>query len=170
MSLTQTSRACPLRFILFLCLFLSLWPFQLYFSPYNYPHNSLLSHSVLPVLSALSVLQTIYLFKKIFNPDIILCGWLGLKHQLTFTYRQFTMNSILWHSTWLLDFNDPSTTEAHLRMINDVHKSVHILTLFPYVERPRGITFSWWGCYGLCLRHKLTKLASLWPFQLYFIP
>ena len=21
---------------------------------------------------------------------------------------------------------------------------------------PRGLTFSWWGCYGLCLRHKPT--------------
>ena len=31
--LTQTSRACPLLFILFLRLFLSLWPFQLYFTP-----------------------------------------------------------------------------------------------------------------------------------------
>ena len=29
----QTNRACPLLFILFLCLFLSLWPFQLYFIP-----------------------------------------------------------------------------------------------------------------------------------------
>ena len=33
MFLTWTSRACPLLFILFLCLFLSLWPFQLYFIP-----------------------------------------------------------------------------------------------------------------------------------------
>ena len=22
-----------------------------------------------------------------------------------------------------------------------------------------GLTFTWWGCYGLCLRHKLTELA-----------
>ena len=33
MSVTNTNRACPLLFILFLCLFLSLWPFQLYFIP-----------------------------------------------------------------------------------------------------------------------------------------
>ena len=31
MSKTKTNRACPLLFILFLCLFLYLWPFQLYF-------------------------------------------------------------------------------------------------------------------------------------------
>ena len=31
--LTKTNRACPFLFILFLCLFLSLWPFQLYFNP-----------------------------------------------------------------------------------------------------------------------------------------
>ena len=23
----------------------------------------------------------------------------------------------------------------------------------------RGLTFSWWGCYGLCPKHKPTKLA-----------
>ena len=33
MFLTQTNRACLLLFILFLCLFLSLWAFQLYFIP-----------------------------------------------------------------------------------------------------------------------------------------
>ena len=34
--------------------------------------------------SALLVLSTIYLFMKVsLSPDIILCGWLGLKHQLT---------------------------------------------------------------------------------------
>ena len=34
--------------------------------------------------SALSVLWTMYLFVEFsFSPDIILCGWLGLKHQLT---------------------------------------------------------------------------------------
>ena len=31
------NRACQLLFILFLCLFLSLWPFQLYFIPYILP-------------------------------------------------------------------------------------------------------------------------------------
>ena len=46
---------------------------------------------------------------------------------------------------------------------------------------PRGLTFSWWECYGLCLRHESTKLTTLFilflclflslrPFQLYFIP
>ena len=53
--------------------------------------------------------------------------------------------------------------------------------LFLLCTRPHGLTFSWWGCYGLCLRHKPTELADifysvlvsvsvLWPFQLYFIP
>ena len=31
--LRQTNRVCPLLFILFSCIFLSLWPFQLYFIP-----------------------------------------------------------------------------------------------------------------------------------------
>ena len=36
------------------------------------------------LISALLVLSTIYLFMKVsFSPDIILCGWLGLKHELT---------------------------------------------------------------------------------------
>ena len=34
--------------------------------------------------SAFLVVSTIYLFVKVsLSPDIILCGWLGLKHQLT---------------------------------------------------------------------------------------
>ena len=34
--------------------------------------------------SALLVLSTIHLFMKVsLSPDVILCGWLGLKHQLT---------------------------------------------------------------------------------------
>ena len=36
------------------------------------------------LISALLVLPTIYLFRKVsLIPDIILCDWLGLKHQLT---------------------------------------------------------------------------------------
>ena len=27
-----------------------------------------------------------------------------------------------------------------------------------------GLTFSWWGCYGLCHRHELTKLAHSFLF------
>ena len=37
MSKTQTNRACPLLFSLFLCLFLSLWRFQLYLIPWILP-------------------------------------------------------------------------------------------------------------------------------------
>ena len=36
------------------------------------------------------------------------------------------------------------------------------LTLF--TTRPCGLLFSWWGCYGLCHRHKLTKLAHSFLF------
>ena len=47
--------------------------------------------------------------------------------------------------------------------------------------RAQGLTFTWWGCYGLCPWHKPAELPtpftlflclsrSLWPFQLYFIP
>ena len=30
--------------------------------------------------------------------------------------------------------------------------------------RPRGLTFTWWGCYGLCLWHKPTELAHSFLF------
>ena len=55
------------------------------FHSINSPDNPSLSHSVLSVFfSALSILSTIYLFIKVsISPDIILCGWLGLKHHLT---------------------------------------------------------------------------------------
>ena len=48
--LTQTSWACPLLFILFLCLFLSFKALSTVFHSMNSPDNSLLSHSVLLLL------------------------------------------------------------------------------------------------------------------------
>ena len=45
--------------------------------------NSASSFCSSDLISALLVLSTIYLFMKVFlSPDMILCGWLGLKHQL----------------------------------------------------------------------------------------
>ena len=29
---------------------------------------------------------------------------------------------------------------------------------------PRGLTFTWWGCYGLCQRHKPSELAHFFLF------
>ena len=51
----------------------------------NSPDNSPLSHSVLPVLFLpYWSFQLYYLFMKVsLSPDIILCGRLGLMHQLT---------------------------------------------------------------------------------------
>ena len=58
------------------------------FHSMNSPDNSPLSHSVLPVLflpyCSFQLYIYIYIFMKVsFSPDIIICGWLGLKHQLT---------------------------------------------------------------------------------------
>ena len=51
------------------------------FHSINSPNNSLLSHSVLPVLFLPYWSFQLYLFMKIFpSPD---CGWLGPEHQLT---------------------------------------------------------------------------------------
>ena len=79
MFLTQTNRVCPLLFILFLCLFVSLWPFRL-ISFHKFSRQlSAFSLCSSGLMSALLVLSAIYLFIKVsFSPDIILCGWLGL--------------------------------------------------------------------------------------------
>ena len=55
------------------------------FHSINSPDNSsLFSLSSSVLNSALLVLSTIILFMKVsLSPDVILCGWLGLKHQLT---------------------------------------------------------------------------------------
>ena len=66
----------------------------------NSPDNSPLSQSVCSsgLIPALLVLSTTYLFIKVsLSPDIILCGWLGLKHQLTdfHTALRPTINTLL---------------------------------------------------------------------------
>ena len=84
MSLTKSSLACPLLFILFLCLLLSLWPFQLYFSPYIL--RTTVRFLTLFFRSYFCLTGPLYLFMKVslaISPDIILCGSLGLKHHLT---------------------------------------------------------------------------------------
>ena len=67
----------PTPFNLILCLFLSLWPFQLYFI-LDSPENSSLSHSVLLVLFLLfGPFNYISPYKKspsALSPDVILCG------------------------------------------------------------------------------------------------
>ena len=40
--------------------------------------------------------------------------------------------------------------------------SIHNIVPLPLL-RPRGLTFTWWGCCGLCQRHKPTELAH--PFH-----
>ena len=65
------------------CVCLSLSPFPLYFIPYILP-TTLCFLTFSDLIFALLVLSTIYLFRKVsISPDIILCGWLGWKHQLT---------------------------------------------------------------------------------------
>ena len=54
------------------------------FRSINVTDNSSFSHSVFSgLISALLVLSSMHLFMKVFfSPDIILSGWLGLKHRL----------------------------------------------------------------------------------------
>ena len=79
-SKTLTGQACPLIFILFLCLFLSYGPF-----------NCISFHKFSRQLSDFSLCSPDLVFaflvlsaeKFAFSPDVILCGWLGSKHRLT---------------------------------------------------------------------------------------
>ena len=85
MFLTWTNRAGPLLFILFFCLFLSSWPFNcISFHKFSRQLSAFSLYSS-GLISALLVLSTMCLFfrKVSRSPDIILCGWPGLKHQLT---------------------------------------------------------------------------------------
>ena len=53
------------------------------------------------LISALLVLSTIYLFMKVsLSPDIILCGWLVLKHQLTNLANPRHKVLDCWHLHW----------------------------------------------------------------------
>ena len=82
----KTNRAWPLpfSFILFLCLFLSLWPFQLYFIPKILPTTLRFLTLFFQLISALLILSGIYIFMKVsLSLDIFLCGWLGFKYQLS---------------------------------------------------------------------------------------
>ena len=56
------------------------------FSFYKFSQQLSAFHSVLPagLIFVLLVFSTVYLFMEVsLSPDIILCSWLGLKHQLT---------------------------------------------------------------------------------------
>ena len=83
LDINQPSLRTP--FTLSLCLFLSLWPFQLYFTPQILPTTlrffTLFFQSNFCLIGPFNY---IYIFMKVsFSPDVILCGSLGLKHQLT---------------------------------------------------------------------------------------
>ena len=70
-------------------MFLSLWPFQLYFIPWILP--TILRFLILFFRSYFCLIGPftyISLYESLSqswydSPDVILCGWLGLKHQLT---------------------------------------------------------------------------------------
>ena len=62
----------------FLCLFLSLWPFQLYFIPWIFPTTlHFLALFFRFYFCLIHPFNYTSLWKVSFNPDIILCGWLG---------------------------------------------------------------------------------------------
>ena len=44
------------------------------------------------------------------------------------------------------------------------HASPAAINSSRLMSDPSGLTFSWWGCYDLCLGHKRTELVSLFFF------
>ena len=84
MSFTKTSRARAILLVYSCVCFCLFGPFNcISFHKVSRQHHafSLCSSGL---ISALLVLSTIYLFLKVsLSPDMIICGWLGLKHQLT---------------------------------------------------------------------------------------
>ena len=100
MSLIKNQLSFPTPFFLYsvlvsISVFMAL---STMFHSINSPDNSLLSHSVfLLVFLPYWSFQLCYLFMKVyFNPDIILCGWLSLEHQLTNKLAAATSG---WHWT-----------------------------------------------------------------------
>ena len=80
-----THRACTLLFILFLCQFVSLWPFQLYFFPYILLTVLCFLTLFFPSYTCLiCAFDYIFLYESLPSPDIIRSGWLGSKLQLTY--------------------------------------------------------------------------------------
>ena len=81
MSLTYKPTQLAHSFLFCSCVFFCLYgPFNC-ISFHKFSLNSPLSHSLLKIFFCLLVLSAIYLFMKVFlSPDIILCGWVGLKH------------------------------------------------------------------------------------------
>ena len=74
--LSKPTQTCPLIFVLFLCLCLSLWTFQLYFYSTKVTRQLyVFSPCSSSLVSALLVLSTVRLFMKVsLSPDVILCG------------------------------------------------------------------------------------------------
>ena len=73
-------------FFLCSCVCFCLYGLSTVFPSTDSPDNSPLSHSILPVLFLCLIDPCNYIclcMKASSSPDIILCGWLGLKHQLT---------------------------------------------------------------------------------------
>ena len=93
MFLTQTSRACPLLLFcscVYFCLYgplncISFHKFSRQLSAFSLCSSGL--------ISALLVLSDTFLFMKVsFSHDVILCGWLGLKQQLTISIISFSLH------------------------------------------------------------------------------
>ena len=81
-SKTWTNRACPLLFYSVLVSNSVFTALSTVFYSINSPDNSPFSHPVLPFLG-LHYWPFQLSMKVSLSPDIILCGWLGLKHKLT---------------------------------------------------------------------------------------
>ena len=81
-----------------------------FYGPFNcilfhafFRHLSACAPNSSSIISALLILSTTYLFMKVsLSPDIILCGWMGLKYQLTNYYGSVPcgMNKVLLNTEY----------------------------------------------------------------------
>ena len=122
------------------------------FHSINSPDNSPLSHSALSALILPS-----WSFRQYTS------SWQS-SNQTAPTSLKNMFNWLL-HGEWFSIHNNrlPKVLEYP---IASWHIHVHVAQN----RGPRGLTFSWWGCCGLCFRHKPTELAHscLFCYCVYF--
>ena len=107
-----------------------LFCFCVYFCFYG-PFNCISFHKLslqLCFISALLVLSTVSFFMKVsFSPDIILCGWLGLKHQLTDCFMEVCASVHLFTSCDMMQWG-----VSHRCRLTHVYLNADTDTLFTY--------------------------------------
>ena len=71
-------------------------------------------------------------------------------------------------STETSEVNNTTWIRTRVKMGNGMTKCLFIdillKAMFLHLACPRGFTFTWWGCRGLCQKHKSTELSHSFLF------